>query len=162
MWVYPEIRSLGQYPEYWARHDPERAALRTIDRTVDFREFDAVTNRVANHFLAADAAAPGTLIGFMGKNSFDFYFALFGIAKTRAGLVIYNWRLAAAELAAQIADSRARVAIVERECADLWNAACAGIGDPPEPIWIWSMTTDPKTSRKKIRPAIQKIGWRIW
>ncbi|MCR5879210.1 hypothetical protein [Phenylobacterium sp. J367] len=33
---------------------------------------------------------------------------------------------------------------------------------PPDPIWIWSMVIEPKTSRKKIRPAIQKIGWRIW
>ena len=33
---------------------------------------------------------------------------------------------------------------------------------PPEPIWIWSTVTEPNTSRKKIRPAIQKIGWRSW
>jgi acyl-CoA synthetase (AMP-forming)/AMP-acid ligase II len=136
MWVYPEIRTLGQYPEYWARHDPGRLALRTETRAVDFSEFDRIANQVGNYAIDAEIATPGALVGFMGKNSLDFYFALFGIAKTRAGLVIYNWRLAAPELAAQIADSAARVAIVERDCADLWNAACATIADPPQVIWI--------------------------
>ncbi len=136
MWVFPEIRTLGQYPEYWARHDPERPALRTAERTISFAEFDAVATRVANHLLGRGLAEPGQLVGFIGKNSFDFYFALFGTARTRAGLVVYNWRLAAPELAAQIADSRARVAIVERDCAELWAAACATLPHPPEPIWI--------------------------
>lgn len=141
MWVYPEIRTIGQYPAYWARHDPARAALRTMDRTLDFAGFDCVANRVANHFISRGIAQPDTLIGFIGRNSFDFYFALFGIARTRAGLVIYNWRLSAVELAAQITDSGARHAIVERDCAELWSAACATIADPPETIWIDAETT---------------------
>lgn len=135
MWAYPEIRSLGDYPAYWARHYPGRRALRTIDRTVSFGEFDRAANQVA-HFLLDGIASPGALVGFMGKNSFDFYFALFGCARTRSGLVIYNWRLAAPELAQQIADSQARFAIVERECEPLWQAACGLLSTPPEAIWI--------------------------
>src|SRR3546814_11187851 len=46
MWLFPEIRSLGQYPEYWARHDTSRAALRTATRIVDFAEFDRACARV--------------------------------------------------------------------------------------------------------------------
>lgn len=135
MWLYPEVRSLGQYPEYWARHDPARPALRTRDRVVDFAEFDRTCARVAN-FLSDGIARQGELVGFMGKNSFDFYFALFGCARTRAGLVIFNWRLAPAELAAQIADSAVRYAIVERDQEELWAAACAHLSAPPEVIWI--------------------------
>ena len=135
MWAYPEIRTLGDYPAYWARHDPDRRALRTFDRTVNFSEFDRVTNQVA-HYLLDGIGEPGALVGFMGKNSFDFYFALFGCARTRSGLVIYNWRLAAPELAQQIADSQARFAIVEREYEPLWAAACALLDAPPEAIWI--------------------------
>ncbi len=93
MWAYPEIRTLGQYPEYWARHDPDRAALRSVNRSISFAELHQTTARVANHLHDLSAARPGELIGFLGKNSFDFYFALFGVARTRAGLVIYNWRL---------------------------------------------------------------------
>jgi acyl-CoA synthetase (AMP-forming)/AMP-acid ligase II len=140
MWLYPEIRSLGQYPEYWARHDPARTALRTADRTVDFVEFDRICARVAN-YLSDGLARQGELVGFMGKNSFDFYFALFGCARTRAGLVIFNWRLAPAELAAQIADSGVRHAIVEREQEELWTAACAHLAMPPETIWIDAVRT---------------------
>ena len=33
---------------------------------------------------------------------------------------------------------------------------------PPEPIEITSTAVAAKTSRKKIRPTIQKIGWRSW
>lgn len=135
MWLYPEVRSLGQYPEYWARHDSSRPALRTADRIVDFGEFDRACARVAN-YLSDGIARQGELVGFMGKNSFDFYFALFGCARTRAGLVIFNWRLSPAELAAQIADSAVRHAIVEREQEALWTAACAHIAAPPEAIWI--------------------------
>ena len=135
MWHFPEVRALGQYPEYWARHDPRRPALRTEGRVVDFAEFDRTCARVAN-YLSDGIALPGGLVGYMGKNSFDFYFALFGCARTRAGLVIFNWRLAPAELAAQIADSEVRHAIVEQEQADLWAAACQHLKSPPEVIWI--------------------------
>ena len=124
MWVYPEIRSVGQYPEYWARHDPDRTALRTPARSVSFAEFDRIANRVGN-FLSMRVAQQPTLIGFIGRNSLDFYFALFGAARTRNGLVIYNWRLSALELSAQIGDSGARIAIVERDVEALWSAACA-------------------------------------
>lgn len=136
MWAYPEVRTLGDYPRYWAQHDADRPALRTRDRCVPFAEFDVVANRVANYLIDRGAAQPDTLVGFMGKNSFDFYFALFGVARTRAALVIYNWRLAAPELAAQVTDSRARIAIVERDCKALWDAVCTSLADPPETIWI--------------------------
>jgi acyl-CoA synthetase (AMP-forming)/AMP-acid ligase II len=135
MWVYPEIRTLGDYPSYWARHDANRVALKTATRTVNFAEFDARANQSA-HFLLAHGAKADQLIGYCGKNSLDFYFALFGCARTRAGMVVLNWRLAAPELAVQIEDSQARFAIVEREMAELWNAATALMASPPETLWI--------------------------
>ena len=140
MWVYPEIVSVGQYPEYWARHDAERPALRSLGRAVSFREFDRIANRVGNYLSTRVVQQPG-LIGFIGRNSLDFYFALFGAAKTRSGLVIYNWRLSAPELSAQIDDSGARIAIVERECEPLWLAACALLNEQPETIWIDAQTS---------------------
>lgn len=135
MWVYPEIRTLGQYPSYWARHDPDRLALRTIDRSISFAEFDQIAEKVA-HWLRGQDASAGSLVGFFGKNSPELYFALFGTARTRAGLVIYNWRLAAAEIAEQVADSKARTVIVEREQETLWSAACALLSTPPHTVWI--------------------------
>lgn len=135
MWAYPEIRTLGDYPSYWARHDPSRTALRTLDRTVSFAEFDQLANRAA-HFLLAQGAAPDRLIGYMGKNTVDFYLALFGCARTRAGLVVLNWRLAPPELAEQIVDSETHVVIVERDLEPLWTAATTLLSSPPRVIWI--------------------------
>jgi acyl-CoA synthetase (AMP-forming)/AMP-acid ligase II len=135
MWAYPEIRSLGDYPDYWARHDPERAAFKMIGRTVSFAEFDRLANRSA-HFLLGEGAAADQLVGYMGKNSLDFYAAFFGCNRTRAGLVALNWRLAAPELAEQIADSQTEFVIVEREQEPLWTAACAQMTNPPRAIWI--------------------------
>jgi acyl-CoA synthetase (AMP-forming)/AMP-acid ligase II len=155
MWVYPEIRTLGDYPTYWARHDPDRTAFKTLDRTVSFSEFDGLANRAA-HFLLDVGAEPDRLIGFMGKNSLDFYLALFGCARTRAGLVVLNWRLAPPELAEQIADSEAKIAIVVREQEPLWSAAVALMDSPPRAIWIdetdtlESMITDQPVVRPEV------------
>jgi len=156
MWVYPEIRTLGDYPEYWARHTPDRLALRTADRSVDFAEFDRLANQAA-HFFLDTKYRPGALVGFMGRNSIDFYAALFGCARTRSGLVIYNWRLAPPELAMQIADSEAELAVVDRDCAPLWEAACAMLERPPETVWIDADDTLERRSAHypTTRPAVQ-------
>jgi acyl-CoA synthetase (AMP-forming)/AMP-acid ligase II len=155
MWVYPEIRTLGDYPSYWARHDASRAALKTAGRTVSFAEFDTRANQSAHHLLSKGAAAD-QLIGFFGKNSLDFYFALFGCARTRAGMVVLNWRLAPPELAVQIEDSGARFAIVEREMAELWSAAAALMSSPPDVLWIDDRDTYERAiaSQPETRPDI--------
>jgi acyl-CoA synthetase (AMP-forming)/AMP-acid ligase II len=135
MWAYPEIRTLGDYPDYWARHDPARIMFKMDGRNVSFAQFDKLANQSA-HYLLGQGAKSDELIGFMGKNSLDFYIALFGCARTNAGLVVLNWRLAAPELAQQIADSEAKLVIVEREQEPLWTAATALMDTPPSAIWI--------------------------
>src|SRR4030081_3190518 len=127
MWAYPEIRTLGDFPSYYARTDPQRIALKSGVRTVSFAAFENTCRQLA-HFLTARETVPGSLIGFLGKNSFDFYFALFGCAKTRAALVVLSWRLTGIELAAQIEDSETRLVFVERELEPLWLEACQSIG----------------------------------
>jgi acyl-CoA synthetase (AMP-forming)/AMP-acid ligase II len=141
VWIYPEIRTLGDFPRYYARVDPTRAALKAGGRIVSFGDFDRVTNQVAN-FLVAQEALPGTLIGFLGKNGFDFYFALFGCAKTRAGFVALNWRLSPLELAAQIEDSDVRTILIDRELESLWMEACTFLpASSSKAIWIDAKTT---------------------
>ncbi len=136
MWIYPEIRTLGDVPAYYARRDPQRIAFRSRGNAVRFAAFERICRQVA-HYLLARGTAPGSLVGFLGKNSFDFYFALFGCAKTQAALVVLNWRLSAGELAAQVEDSRARLVVVERELEPLWVQACQSLGAAaPETLWI--------------------------
>ncbi|HEY3659005.1 MAG TPA: AMP-binding protein [Steroidobacteraceae bacterium] len=136
MWLYPEIRTLGDFPSYYARTDPARTALKSGGKAVNFGDFDRITNKVAN-FLVSHQAGSHALIGFLGKNSFDFYFAMFGCAKTQAGFVVLNWRLSAAELAAQIQDSETRLVIVERELEPLWRDACKSFSAAvPQAVWL--------------------------
>jgi acyl-CoA synthetase (AMP-forming)/AMP-acid ligase II len=141
MWLYPEIRTLGDFPDYYARTDPKRISLQSSEARVTFDEFNRITNQVAN-FLLARGLCPGKLVGFLGKNSFDFYFALFGCAKTQFGMVVLNWRLAPVELASQIADSETAVIIIDRELEPLWLEARKHLASPlPELLWI-----DPRQS----------------
>jgi acyl-CoA synthetase (AMP-forming)/AMP-acid ligase II len=140
MWVYPEIRTLGDFVTYWSRHDPDRTILREAGRTLSFAEMDRQANRAA-HWMLGKGAQADRLIGYFGKNSFDFYFALFGCARTRAGLVVFNWRLAAPELVQQIGDSETRVIIAERELEGLLGEALAAMEHPPAVVWIDPINT---------------------
>ena len=136
MWLYPEIRTLGDFPNYYARTDPRRDALKSRGRVLNFCDFDCIANKTA-HFLISRQAGRRSLIGFLGKNSFDFYFAMFGCAKTQSGFVILNWRLVAAELASQIQDSESELVVVEREFEPLWQEASKLLsGMVPQVIWI--------------------------
>ena len=135
MWLYPEVRTLGQFIEYHARKTPDRRALVWGDRTISFAEYDRAANRVANGLIARGVEA-GHRVGFFGLNSPDFYFALIGTAKTRGAFTVFNWRLAVPELVQLIEDSQTRLCIVERALADLWNEAIASCTARIETIWI--------------------------
>ena len=84
MWLYPEVRTLGDCVSYWARRSPARPMLKTAERTISFGEMDGIANRAA-HWLVAHGAQADRLTGYFGKNSFDFYIALFGSARTPGG-----------------------------------------------------------------------------
>ena len=135
MWLYPEVRTLGQFITYHARHTPARRALVWGGRAISFADYDAAASRIAHGLLGA-GVEPGDRVGFMGLNSPDFYFALTGAARTRGAFTVFNWRLAAPELAQLILDSRTRLTIVERDLEPLWNAALALSGCSVETIWI--------------------------
>ncbi len=135
MWLYPEVRTLGEFIEYHARQTPDRRALVWGEKAYSFADYDLAANRIANGLLGRGVAAADR-VGFLGLNSPDFYLALISTAKTRAAFTVFNWRLAVPELAQLIADSTARLTIVERALADLWNAALAASGCKMETIWI--------------------------
>ena len=135
MWLYPEVRDLGGFISYHARHTPDRRALVEGARTISFGEYDRIANRIA-HGLLALGVAPGERVGFLGLNTADFYFALTGTVRTRGAFTVFNWRLSIHELAQLIKDSRARVTMVERELEELWNAAVAQSGCQMDTIWF--------------------------
>lgn len=156
MWLYPEVRTLGGFIEYHARHTPKRRALLDGDRTISFGEFDSVANRFANG-LSSRGFTAGQRVGFLGLNSADFYFALVGCAKTRAAFTVFNWRLAAAELAELIRDSTAIIVFVERAVLPLWEEAALLSGT--EPVVILFDEQDTLERQFGTFPDQQPLEW---
>jgi len=124
MWVYKEIRTLGDYVAYHARRDPKRVALRYAGRETSYGALERESNRVA-HGLLTEGIDAGARVVYLGKNSDDFFVALFGTAKAGACFCPLNWRLSKAELKIVLADVGAACAFVESEFAPLWDAILA-------------------------------------
>ena len=101
-----------------ASHDPHSAALVFEGAVTTYGALDRMANRIA-HALAAACVRPGERVAYVGRNT-DAYFQLFcGAMKAGVVLAPVNWRLAAPEICAIIADSRARVVVLGREFAEL-------------------------------------------
>ena len=70
--------------------------------------------RVA-HAFQADGVGPGDRVAFLDRNGLEYFEVLFGGALCGAVNVAVNWRLAPAEMAAVIDDSRATALVVHPE-----------------------------------------------
>jgi long-chain acyl-CoA synthetase len=125
MWVYPEIRTLGDLPAYHARHAPGALALSFEGQKCNWLQLDEVANQFAN-FLITAGCKPHDRVAFLGKNCSDFFIAMFGTAKTGASFVPLNWRLSPTELSEIIQDCQPHIIIVEQEHDDMFQHA---IGD---------------------------------
>ncbi len=106
MWVFPEIRTLGDIPRYHARRRPDAPAVVSGGRTTSFSALDRESNAVANALLAG-AFGKDARIGFLGKNS---------------------WRLAAAEIAAVLQDSECVLVFVDEDLLGLAGDAVRRAG----------------------------------
>ncbi|MCB1745704.1 MAG: long-chain-fatty-acid--CoA ligase [Gammaproteobacteria bacterium] len=127
MWVYKEIRTLGDYTAYHARHAGQRVALSYAGHDTRYATLDDEACRVARALIAA-GVAPGQRVVYLGKNSDDFFVALFGTVKAGACFCPLNWRLSRPELETVLADSDAVFAFVEAEFAVPWAEILAATG----------------------------------
>lgn len=127
MWAYQEIRTLGDYVGYYAHHAPSRTALVYGEYETSYGELDELALRVANG-LADAGVGGGDRVVYLGKNSDDFFIALFGSAKRGACFCPLNWRLSQPELATVLRDTNARLAFVEPEFEDVWQSIIATTG----------------------------------
>jgi long-chain acyl-CoA synthetase len=142
---FDAIPTLGELPRYHAQRRGAKVALRCEDRTTSWAELDDRADRVAGALIAA-GCAPGDRIAFVGKGSDRFFELLFGAARAGVVLVPVQWRLAAPEIAAIVADAGARMVFadaahrealaeaptpvaMEVEAFDAWRDAA-----PPAPL----------------------------
>jgi acyl-CoA synthetase (AMP-forming)/AMP-acid ligase II len=87
-------------------------------RRLTFGELDERSSRVANGLLAA-GVEPGDRVAILCPNCCEFFDVIFGVSKAAATLVALNWRLAAPELAAILADAQPSAVIAHPDFAHL-------------------------------------------
>jgi acyl-CoA synthetase (AMP-forming)/AMP-acid ligase II len=114
MWRYADIRTVPDIVRYWSGAAPQRVALAQGPRQVTYRELDDRSSQIAAALLAAGAGR-GSHIGFLGKNSAEFFEAWLGATKAGGAIAPFNWRSPAAELVELIDDAQPPVVFVSEE-----------------------------------------------
>ena len=118
MWLYAEIKTLADIPRHYARQTGDKKALIAGSRSQTFKELDLASNRIANA-LIAEGIQRCSHVSFIGKNSIQYFEAVFGANKAGCAISPLNWRLTANELAQIIDDSQTPLVIADREYREL-------------------------------------------
>jgi len=167
MWVYPEIRLIGDIPRYHARERGNDIALIGGEERITFAELDKRTNRVANA-IAARNLPDDARIGWFGKNYVELADTLFGAAKAGHAFMPVNWRLAPREVGQLLDDSACAILFVEDELAPAIETALTFVKEPPQVVlftpgssrWLDGFAdladdTDPQVSVSESSTALQ-------
>lgn len=141
MWLYADIKTLADIPRLYGKTRPEKTALVDGRGAISFAKLDERSSRIANLILGHGIPARSN-IGFLGKNSSLYFELLFGINKAGSTMSPMNWRLAAPELAAVIADAEAPLMFVDRDLTPLIEAVQAISPRPFKVISLDPLDTD--------------------
>ena len=114
---------IGSWPARRRARTPEKTALVFGDESYTYREFADAADRVAA-LLVARGLGKGDAVAYVGENSPEFLFTLFGAARLGAVFVPVNTRLAPPEVTHVLADSGTRLVICDPE---LWEKVAPGI-----------------------------------
>lgn len=125
MWLHADVKVLPDIVRYWARVSPDKIALTEAGRTLTYRALDTESNRVA-HAVTREGAGTGSVVAFVGTNSFQFFEILFGAGKAGCTMLPLNWRLAPAELAPIIEDAQPALLFVDKAFEALVARALEG------------------------------------
>jgi acyl-CoA synthetase (AMP-forming)/AMP-acid ligase II len=116
----------------------DKPMFRFQGTTVTWAEHHERACRAA-HALGADGIGVGDRVAFLDRNGLEYFEVLFGGALIGAVNVAVNWRLAPAEMAAVIDDSKATVLVIHAEFVPClaamesglpWVSRVVVIGDP--------------------------------
>ncbi|MGB3803560.1 MAG: long-chain-fatty-acid--CoA ligase [Sphingopyxis granuli] len=124
------MQTIDDIVRHFAVATPDHPALSFEGRTRSFAQLERDSNRTAD-LLARLGVAQGDRVAFLGRNRAEHFDVIFAVAKLGAISVGMNWRLSAAELAAQLEDCSPRVALASRAAMGLLDDACRGLNEPP-------------------------------
>jgi long-chain acyl-CoA synthetase len=111
-----QLQTLAGLVREQARIRGERPWLHFEGSTFTYADLDVRTDAIASA-LAADGVRPGDRVAMLDKNTPRCLDVMFAAAKCGAVYVPLNWRLAAGEVAAVLADAQPRLFIVGDEFA---------------------------------------------
>jgi fatty-acyl-CoA synthase len=115
------FHTIGRWIRDRARTTPQRVAIDHLGRDVTYAELDDLSERFAASFVARGLER-GARVATLTGNSPEHVAVFFACAKTGLMLVPLSWRLAAPELAYQLADAEPALFLVEDEYAALAEA----------------------------------------
>jgi fatty-acyl-CoA synthase len=113
--------TIGRWILDRARTTPQRVAIDHLGREVTYAELDDLSERFAASFIARGLER-GDRVATLTGNSPEHVAVFFACAKAGLMLVPLSWRLAAPELAYQLADAKPALFLVEDEHAVLAEA----------------------------------------
>src|SRR5258706_10562136 len=110
--------SVAQLVRDAAAAHPHAVAIDGDGKPVTFAELDDVSNRVA-HALIAAGVRPADRVGFVDRNSTQYWETFLGALKAGAVLVPLNFRLSPVEAAWALADADVSLVVVGADYAPL-------------------------------------------
>ncbi|MEZ5946132.1 MAG: fatty acid--CoA ligase [Hyphomonas sp.] len=105
---------LADVPRVQAGLRPDKVAFWFEGDSTSFRDLDTRSSQVANGLIAL-GVAPQDRVGYLAKNTSQYYEMLYGCAKARAVMTAVNTRLAAPEVTFILSDAGAKVLFVGKE-----------------------------------------------
>jgi acyl-CoA synthetase (AMP-forming)/AMP-acid ligase II len=118
MTVTSGISGIPDLVRVWAGKTPDKAALIDTDRVVTYAQLDDRSNCIANT-LAAAGVQRGSHVGYLGKNSAEFFEIWIGVNKAGCAFTPLNWRCTPAELVEVVNDTKMPLVFAGRDFTDL-------------------------------------------
>ncbi|WP_163542168.1 class I adenylate-forming enzyme family protein [Occultella kanbiaonis] len=122
--------TLGRWTTERARETPDRVAIDDRGVPVDYGELDRRATALGRSLLAA-GCAPGDRIATLTGNSADHVVLFFACAKAALVLTPLSWRLAAREVADQLAIADPVLLLTDQAFGALARSAVARLRRPP-------------------------------
>ena len=158
MWRYGDIRNVPDIVRYWGARAPDKVALIDGAASRTYAELDRRSSALANRLIER-GVKPGTPVGFIGKNSLEFFEVWFAAGKAGCPVVPFNWRCPENELLQIVDDARSPVIFVSQDLEPVMTAVQARNQHRPELVvfdpagldgdrltaWMGTNTVDPRT-----------------
>ncbi|MCA8901146.1 MAG: long-chain-fatty-acid--CoA ligase [Hyphomonas sp.] len=106
--------NLADVPRVQAALRPDETAFWFEDEVTTFRDLDVRSAEVANGLIAL-GVQPQDRVGYLAKNTSQYYEMLYGCARSRSVMTAVNTRLAAPEVKFILSDAGAKVLFVGKD-----------------------------------------------